>query len=98
MQGDGGTTAEPVFRIPAHVLYRMVDGQMVLLDLANERYFGLNQVATRMLSHVTAAPVDEAVRGLLNDYEVAPEVLRRDVATLLGSLEEAGLLERVEDA
>lgn len=33
---------------PPHVLIRQVEGESVMLNLQNERYFGLDEVGTRM--------------------------------------------------
>lgn len=88
-------TGEPAFEIPAQVLYREVDGQMVLLDLASEQYFGLDEVGADMVTRLTRQPFDEALSSLIADYEVEPETLHRDLDELVESLVGAGLLERV---
>ncbi len=90
------TMGRPSFEIPAHVLYREVDGQMVLLNLATEQYFGLNQVGARIVTRLTEESFDEALGTLTNDFDVDPDVLHRDVENLVGGLLEAGLLMRVE--
>jgi hypothetical protein len=83
---------EAAFRIPSHVLYREVDGQMVLLDVEREEYFGLNEVGAEIVTEITAGSVDEALEALSGRYEVDPLTLRRDAEELIGSLLEAGLL------
>jgi Coenzyme PQQ synthesis protein D (PqqD) len=92
------TAGSPGFRIPAHVLHREVDGEMVLLDLDTERYFGLDAIGADILRRVTERPVGEALRALVTEYVVDPEILRRDVDDLIDDLLEAGLIERVEGA
>jgi Coenzyme PQQ synthesis protein D (PqqD) len=87
----------PSFAIPANVLHRQVDGQMVLLDLDSERYFGLNEVGADIVTRLTQQPFASALAELTRDYEVDPAVLHRDVADLLDALMKARLLERVED-
>jgi hypothetical protein len=78
------------------VLHREVDGQMVLLDLASEQYFGLNEVGADIVTRLTRQPLDEALSSLTADYEVEPDALRRDVNDLVDSLVGAGLLEPVQ--
>ena len=90
--------ARPAFEIPVQVLHREVDGQMVLLHLESESYFGLDEVGARMIVRLTELPFDEALAALANDYDVSPDILLRDVHDLVGKLEEAGLLERVKNA
>jgi len=90
------TTSSAAFEIPANVLYREVDGQLVLLDLDREEYFGLDEIGAEMVRYVTATSVDEAITALDADYEVGADVLRADLDALVASLLAAGLLERVE--
>ena len=94
MTRDPERSARPDFRIPSHVLHRIVDGQIVLLDLANEQYFGLNRVGAAMLTNLTEQPFEDAVAALLSQFDVEPEILRRDLGNLVESLEKAGLIER----
>lgn len=91
------STSLPAFEIPADVLYREVDGQLVLLDLGREQYFGLDEIGAQMIRCITSMSLDDAITALGSDYAVDPEVLRADVEELVASLLEAGLLERVED-
>lgn len=86
----------PNFAIPASVLYRQVNEQMVLLNLASEQYFGLDKVGARILERITQEPFNQALAELESDYDVDPEVLHHDVDTLIGQLIAAGLLERVD--
>lgn len=92
------TTGPPSFQIPVHVLHREVDGEMVLLNLETESYFGLDPVGADIVTRVTEQPVHAALEALIDDYAVDPEVLRRDVDDLIESLLEAGLIERAEGA
>lgn len=95
MTRDPERSTRPAFRIASHVLHRTVDGQIVLLDLANEQYFGLNHVGAAMLIHLTEHPLEDAVTALISQFDVDPDVLRRDLGNLIESLEKAGLIERV---
>jgi hypothetical protein len=80
------------------VLTRELRGESVLLDLASERYFGLDEVGTGMWRALTTAPtVDQAITTLLEEYDVAPEQLRADIAAFVRTLADAGLVD-VRDA
>ena len=86
---DGATT----FAIPEHVLSRSAAGELVILDLATDEYYGLEDVGARAWQLLAdGATFSEIVETLLGEYEVEPEVLRRDVADLLGGLVDAGLV------
>jgi hypothetical protein len=79
---------------PADVLMRELEGESVLLNLASETYFGLDEVGTRMWTLLTSAPsIQAAYEMLLAEFVVTPEVLRQDLEVLLGQLLEHGLLE-----
>jgi hypothetical protein len=90
------TTDQPAYAVPAHVLYREVDGEMVLLNLDSEQYFGLDTVGADIVTRLVEQPLDKALTTLVADYEVDPAVLRRDVDDLLAALLDVGLLERTE--
>lgn len=77
-----------------HVLVRYLDKESVLLNLETERYYGLDETGTRMWQLVTAAPnIESAYHELLSEYDVESDVLRLDLAELLGRLVDNGLLQ-----
>ncbi len=83
-----------VVRVPEHVLTRIVDGELVLLNLDNEQYYGLDAVATMIWRAVTTAgTMQAALQEIRDEYDVDEEVLARDVATLLEELTARGLVE-----
>lgn len=81
-------------RAPESVIHKPFDdGESVLLHLETETYFGLNAIGTRMWTVLTQADsIDQAVAILLAEYEVEPEVLRRDLDTLIAQLLQHRLL------
>jgi len=85
--------------LPEDVLISNVEGESVLLNLNSERYFGLDEVGTRMLSVLTTSnSIQTAYEALLEEYEVENEALRRDLAELIDRLIDQGLLEVASDA
>jgi hypothetical protein len=81
-------------RVPEHVLMRVVDGELVVLNLDNEHYYGLDEVGTAMWEALTTAPtVSDAIRDLLATYDVDEQTLTRDVENLLEDLRARGLVE-----
>lgn len=85
--------AKPAYAFPASVLAREVDGEMVLLDLESEQYYGLDPVGADMVTRLTTTGRDEAVQALTDRYEVDHAVLVRDVDDLVTALVSAGLLQ-----
>ena len=90
-------TSLPRFTIPATVVHREVNEQMVLLDLATEQYYGLDEVGTRIIALITTEPYDKAIERLLDDFEVDRAVLEADIAELADELIAKGLFVREED-
>ena len=75
------------------VLFQEVGGEAVLLDLATETYFGLDQVGTRfwtLLGQDTR--LEHAFETMCQEYEVEAAVLEADLLALTRKLAEAGLV------
>ncbi|MFZ5605944.1 MAG: PqqD family protein [Pseudomonadota bacterium] len=76
-----------------HVLSQDDGGEAVLLDLAGERYFGLNTVGTRvwqLLEHRIS--LQEVHRVLCAEFDAPPERIERDLLALAEQLHAAGLI------
>jgi hypothetical protein len=74
-----------------HVVTRPVLGEMVLLDLSTEQYFALNDVGTRMWELLSAGQsVDTATLALLDEYDVAADVLEADLCWFLSRILDLG--------
>jgi hypothetical protein len=81
-------------RISKDVLAQELDGETVLLELASDRYFGLDAVGTRVWQLLNDGQGQSAmVDTLLDEYEVEREALERDISELLDRLSGAGLIE-----
>jgi hypothetical protein len=60
--------------MPKDVLISSVEDEAVLLNLNSERYFGLDDVGTRMLSVLTKAnSIQVAYETLFDEYEFDAE-------------------------
>ena len=80
--------------VPADVLVQELEGESVLLNLKSECYFGLDEVGTRMWAVLSnSASIQQAYEALLAEYDVEPDVLRRDLLNLIDKLIEHGLVE-----
>ena len=86
----GGTAN---FVIPDQVYLREVNGQMVLLNLETEQYYGLDEVGAVIVNRLVELPRDAAIDALLGDFDVDADTLRRDVDNLVADLLDVGLLE-----
>ena len=87
-------TLEDRVQCSGEVLVQEVGGEAVLLDLASERYFGLDPVGTRIWQLLADAPVLAQVHATLcGEFDAAPERIGEDLLALVGQLSEAGLVQ-----
>ncbi len=81
-------------RVPDGVLISRLQEESVILNLDSERYFGLDDVGTRVLSVLTSADSIEAAHAsLLAEYDVDGHALRQDLLALVESLLQQGIIE-----
>lgn len=75
------------------VLFQNLGGEVVLLDLASERYFGLDPVGTRIWAMLDdGGTLEDIHRRLCDEYEAPSDQLRDDLLALVGQLAAAGLV------
>lgn len=69
------------------VFAQEVDGEMVLLDMGTENYFGLDRVAGDIWKFLREGrTVGETYDALLEIYDVDPQRLKNDMETFLTAL------------
>ncbi len=79
--------------VPDHVLFREIEGEVVLLSLDLEEYFNLDDVGTRFFQLLITEPnVRAALDALLAEFDVGEDELRNDLETFVGELTDLGLL------
>jgi hypothetical protein len=75
------------------VISHEVSGETVLLDLASENYFGLDEVGTRIWQLIQEnGDLELIVKTLLDEYDVAEDTLKADVEKLLTEISDLGLI------
>ena len=81
------------WRIPEDVVFRDLDGEGVLLNLASGTYFGLNPTATRVWHLIQdGKPTPQIVTSIVDEFEVTHAIAESDVVALLDELVAKGLL------
>ena len=79
--------------VSTDVVAREVGEETMLLNLASGTYFGLDPVGGRFWQlHEEGKSATEARDALLQQYDVAPEELDRDLEKLLADLAAHGLV------
>jgi len=75
------------------VFSQEVDGEMVLLDMNSENYFGLDAVGTviwqAMQEH---KKLGDVLNFLIEYYEIDEEILKNDLLQFVENLEKSGLI------
>jgi ornithine carbamoyltransferase len=80
------------------VFAQEVDGEMVLLDMNSENYFGLDGVGTDIWQAIQENnSLEDVFTALLTQYEVEEEVLKKDLLAFVDKLQESGLI-KVEES
>jgi hypothetical protein len=74
-------------------VFRDLDGESVILDLASGTYYGLNEAGTRIWTLMAEGRDEEAIAAALTaEYDVGLEDARTHVANLAAELLSRGLI------
>jgi len=81
------------------VFAQEVDGEMVLLDMNTENYFGLDEVGTAIWQAIEEnnGELVKVLKVLLEQYDVEEDVLKKDLLVFVDRLVESGLV-KVDEA
>ncbi len=75
------------------VVVAELDNESVLLDVSSGLYYGLDEVGSRIWTLLNEAlDVETIVSRLADEYEAAPDELRRDVVAFVDALAARGLV------
>jgi hypothetical protein len=89
--------AEPItlnseVSLSADALIQLTGNEAIVLDIAGERYYGLNEVGARLWTLLKAdASLERSHAQLLEEFDVAPGELEADLIAIVGRLRDAGL-------
>ncbi len=75
------------------VIMQKIDGQMVLLDMESEKYFGLDDTATAIWEAIQENKnLNQVLKTMINSYDVEEKTLEKNIVDFVGSLNEKGLV------
>ena len=84
---------EQSVRIPADVLFRELQGEAVILNLASSTYFGLDAVGTRIWQLCEAhGSLKTVLDAMQCEFDAPDEMLQSDLLTFVDELVDKGLL------
>ena len=85
------------FVVHPSVITRELSGETVLLNLESGVYYGLDAVGTRVWQLIMQGRTIASVCDtMIEEYEVAAQVLHADVTRLVGELHDRGIVTRRE--
>lgn len=88
------TSLSSMITVPESVLFRDLEGEAVILSTENGKYYGLDEVGTRMWTLLSEhGQVKSAYQALLAEYDVTEEKLEQDLLDLVDRLASEGLLQ-----
>jgi len=75
-----------------NLIWRVVDGEAILLDTATGYHFSLDPIGTEIWQSLQSGDtVDDIAARISRTYEVSPDVARKDVVEFLDELRSARL-------
>lgn len=81
-------------KIGKQVVFREINGELVLLNLKSGFYFGLDPVGSRMwLLLKDHERLNRVLKLLLQEYSIEENACRNDLLKLVTSLQKSGLIE-----
>jgi hypothetical protein len=87
----------PNVAIAPRVVFQEVEGETVLLDLASDQYYALDEIGTRCWQLLIEHGETEAVvPTMLSEFDVDEATLRSDLRAFFSRLTAAGLVAPVE--
>jgi hypothetical protein len=90
---------DTALRVADDVVFRDVDGEVVIFNLGSGIYFGLDEVGARFWRLIDERRTLSSVLGALREeFDAQDDVLERDLLHLAGALLAKGLVVAVDHA
>uniref|UniRef100_UPI003565FC57 PqqD family protein n=1 Tax=Sulfurovum sp. TaxID=1969726 RepID=UPI003565FC57 len=81
-------------KLSDNVFAQLVDDEMVLLDMASENYFGLDETGSAIWQQLSkTGSLQATYDALIEEYEIQPAQLEADIFAFVQTLVDAGLVE-----
>lgn len=87
-------TLNTTLSIPAHVSFSVVGDDAFLLNTQTNKYFGLEKVGARLWELLNdGRSLKDAHQTIINEYDVDPVLLEKEILELINHLLENSLVE-----
>ena len=81
------------YRIAESAIFEKVGDEMVILNMDDGQYYGLDEIGCRMLELIQAhGDIDPVVQQLVVEYDTTADTLRADLLALLSQLQQHSLV------
>src|SRR5690349_18334491 len=92
------TSLTQCFKLAPDVMARRVGGEVFILSIQRQCYFGLDEVGARIFALLSDGSSTGAIlHQLEEEYSVDPELLRQDFENLIAELSRHELIETVPE-
>ncbi len=82
------------YKLSNDILLQEVANEMVILNLADGQYYGLNEIGARIIQLMSRGEdITSITQNLLEEFDVEQTVLERDVQDLIDELQQHALIE-----
>lgn len=69
------------------ILYQNIEDEIIILNMKDENYMGLDQVGARMWNILLSSnTIQDAYDQLLEEYKVEPDTLKKDLNNFINEL------------
>lgn len=81
------------YHIAESAIFEKVGDEMVILNMDDGQYYGLDEIGCRMLELIQAhGDIEPVVQQLAIEYDTSADTLRADLLALLAQLQAHGLV------
>lgn len=85
-------TGSEIFQLSQSAIAQEVGGELIVLDMATERYLSVDQVGRRIWGLLDdGRPIGSVIDEISNHYRVDRTRIAEDVSAFVGQLEHLGL-------
>lgn len=79
-------------KVSDQTLFQEIEGEAVLLNLTNEKYFGLNELGTKIWTLLAEHGDSESViKQIRAEYDVSRDTIETDLSKLIDEFVQKGL-------
>ena len=84
--------------VPKNILWRIEDRKAVVFDELHGEPYLLNETGTTIWSHCVAnKPIYEIIDQLQSEYNVDPQIIEKDVSSILAEFRKKGVVNFYND-